>query len=241
VDGAINYGDRRISYRLVENSGLTSKVRIHVHPNGVVEVETPPSTSKADITRALMKRASWISRRLDDADSVREHVLPREYVSGETHFYLGRRYQLKLIETSDRSSEVKLKGGRIEIKLPIADRVAVRRRLNAWYRLRAKDYLSKRLEEVADGIGWVDTTPPVKLVAMKKQWGSCSPSGSINLNPWLIRAPRECIDYVIVHELCHLREHNHSKRFYSLLDRHCTRWKHTKAKLDGLAELLLAD
>ncbi len=241
MEAAITYGDRRICYQLAENSGLTTKVRIHVHPNGLVEVEAPPSKSNADIKRALMKRAGWISKRLDEAESVRAHALPREYVSGETHFYLGRRYQLKLIETSERSSEVKLKRGRIEIKLPVAERASVRRRLNAWYKLRAQDYLSKRLEEVAGAIGWVDSTPPVKLVAMKKQWGSCSPSGSINLNPWLVRAPRECIDYVIVHELCHLREHNHSKRFYSLLDRHCIEWRRTKAKLDGMAEMLLAE
>lgn len=101
-------------------------------------------------------------------------------------------------------------------------------------------YFERRMEEIVSFLPWVDQLPSIKLVSMQKQWGSCSPKGAVNLNPWLIRAPRECIDYVIVHELCRLVEHNHSKRFYTLLDRHCIGWRHTKAKLDGMAELLLA-
>jgi predicted metal-dependent hydrolase len=80
----------------------------------------------------------------------------------------------------------------------------------------------------------------MKLVPMEHQWGSCSPAGSINLNPALIRAPRHCIDYVLLHEICHLKEHNHSKRFYALLEMHSPQWVDTKAELDQLAELLLA-
>lgn len=241
MQGYITYGDRKISYQLVENETLMTKVRIHVHPNGAVEVEVPSSKPADDVTRAIYKRASWISKRLDEAASVREHVMPREYISGETHFYLGRRYQLKVTETQDRTSHVKLKGGRIQVALPVADRAAVKRRLNSWYKQRAGEYFASRLNEVADKISWLSNEPPIKLVSMKKQWGSCSPSGSINLNPWLVRAPRECIDYVITHEICHLREHNHSKQFYALLDRQFPGWKHVKTRLDGMAELLLAD
>jgi predicted metal-dependent hydrolase len=212
-----------------------------VHPNGLVEVEVPPSKRKEEVFQALYKRADWISRRLDEAASVREHVLPREFSSGETHFYLGRRYQLKVEETSDRASTVKLKGGRIQIELPVADRAAVKRRLNAWYKQRAQEYFAKRLADVTRKISWITVEPPIKLVSMRKQWGSCSPGGKIHLNPWLVRAPTECIDYVLTHELCHLREHNHSKHFYALMDCHCPNWKHVKSRLDGMAELLLAE
>lgn len=241
MQAAITYGNTRIEYEVVENRSLNGKVRIHVHPNGAVEVEAPPDQLRDDITRALYKRASWVSKRLDEVASLREHVLPREYVSGETHFYLGRRYQLKVNECLGKVSQVRLIGGRIQIDLPVADRSAVKRRLNAWYKLRAKEYFAKRLVSVAESFSWVSDVPPIKLVSMKKQWGSCSPTGAINLNPWLVRAPRECIDYVIAHELCHIREHNHSKKFYALLDRHHPGWKHVKARLDGMAELILAD
>lgn len=74
---------------------------------------------------------------------------------------------------------------------------------------------------------------------MKAQWGSCSPGGSFLLNPHLVKVPAECIDYVILHELCHLEEHNHSQRFYDLLGYAMPRWKAVKHRLDGMSELLL--
>lgn len=238
---SIKYGHRTIKYQRIENARLDSKVRIHVHPNGDVEVETPSGKSSTDIKKAIYKHANWISNRLDEALAVRENVLPREYVSGETHFYLGRRYQLKIAKTSEKDSSVKLKGGLLHVRLPVADRAAVKRRLNAWYMKRAKSYIGKRVADIGMTIPWVKNDPTIKFVKMQKQWGSCSPTGVINLNPWLIRAPRECIDYVIIHEICHLVEHNHSKHFYNLLDSQLPNWRHTKARLDGMAELILAE
>jgi predicted metal-dependent hydrolase len=74
---------------------------------------------------------------------------------------------------------------------------------------------------------------------MKKQWGSCSPAGVLSLNPHLVKASSLAIDYVLLHELCHLRFHNHSDRFYRLLDRQMPGWKEVKERLDGMAQLLL--
>lgn len=115
----------------------------------------------------------------------------------------------------------------------------MRRRLNLWYRQRAKDYFGRRLADIAADMPWLQQVPLLKLLTMRKQWGSCSPAGIITLNPWLIRAPRDCIDYVITHEVCHLQEHNHSKRYYQLLEKYFPGWQSVKNRLDGLAELLL--
>ena len=122
----------------------------------------------------------------------------------------------------------------------VRDRAAVKNRLQRWYKERANDYLSRRLALIAGELLWLDDVPPLKLVRMQKQWGSCSPAGAINLSPDLIKAPRDCVDYVIAHELCHLREHNHSKKYYALLDACHPNWRVTKSKLDGMAELILA-
>jgi predicted metal-dependent hydrolase len=81
--------------------------------------------------------------------------------------------------------------------------------------------------------------PPMRLQAMKIQWGSCSPAGQLTLNPHLVKAPRECIDYVLLHELCHLKEHNHGQKFYRLLERHLPQWHVKKARLDALADFIL--
>ena len=74
---------------------------------------------------------------------------------------------------------------------------------------------------------------------MRRQWGSCSPTGTLLLNLHLVKAPARCIDYVLFHELCHLREHNHSKAFYTLLERFLPDWETVKDKLDNMAEVLL--
>lgn len=240
MPSSIVYGCETIEFNTTRNALLRSKVRIHVHPNGHVEVEAPQGQSAQAIQDAVQKRAGWIARQLSAIAATRSHCLPRDYQSGETHFYLGRRYQLKAIKSEGEPSSVSLKAGQIRVVLPHADQAAIRRRLNVWYKSRAEEYLQRRLVELASDLRWLKETPSVKLVTMRKQWGSCSPKGAINLNPWLIKAPRDCVDYVLLHELCHLREHNHSKRFYALLDKHMPEWRRTKARLDGMAELLLA-
>lgn len=239
-NGTLIYGDESTDYSIVPSEGLNKRILIHVYPNGQVEVETPTSSTWPEIQQAVKKRARWIMTQLKTVKDTRAHVLPREYISGETHFYLGRRYQLKIQETDTEPSSVKLVGGYILIKLRVSDRAAVKSRLQKWYKTRATDYLSRRLSLVSDGLVWLDKVPPLKLTRMQKQWGSCSPAGTINLSSDLIKAPRDCVDYVIAHELCHLREHNHSKKYYALLDVSCPNWRHTKAKLDAMAELILA-
>lgn len=236
----LRYGDREIVYHVASADRLTTKVLIHVHPDGMVEVEAPPDRKVSDIQAAVQKRARWIFDNLDAAKEARAYALPREYVGGETHFYLGRRYRLKVKEEPRAPSSVKLVRGCIEVVAPVADRAAIKRRLDQWYFLRAKHYFQKRLDHVAAEVSWLSAVPQMKLVRMEHQWGSCTPTGTIHLNPALVRAPRHCIDYVLLHELCHLREHNHSKKFYALLQMHNPNWADTKTELDRLAELLLA-
>jgi predicted metal-dependent hydrolase len=237
----LSYGDRTTDYRITPNPQLTSKILIHVHPDGAVEVEAPPERDLAAVRAAVQKRARWIFDNLDSARDAKVYAIPREYVGGETHFYLGRRYRLVVRAEPSSPSSVKLTRGNIEIVAPVADRAAIRRRLREWYRIRAKEYFQRRLENIILNLDWLSEVPPMKLVTMQQQWGSCSPSGAINLNPALIRAPRHCIDYVLLHELCHLKEHNHSKKFYALLQRHDPNWVATKVELDRLAELLLIE
>lgn len=237
----LRYGDRETDYHVALTERLTTKILIHVHPDGVVEVEAPPNREPTIIQAAVQKRARWIFDNLDSAKDARTYALPREYVGGETHFYLGRRYRLLVREERAAPSSVKLVRGCIEIVAPVADQAAIKRRLCHWYRVRAQDYFRRRLDHITASIDWLCVSPPMKLVRMEHQWGSCSPAGSINLNPALIRAPRHCIDYVLLHEICHLKEHNHSKKFYALLDKHAPNWVDTKAELDRLAEILLIE
>lgn len=237
--GRLSYGSDEVTYSVIANSRLATRVRIHVHADGTVEVEAPPRLDSDQVQRAVQLRARWIIRHVNAARLARKHALPRKYVSGESHLYLGRQFKLIVVPSSREDSGVKLWRGRIEVSLPVADPAAVRRRLRAWYRERARHYFARKLPELAARFDEIDMAPDYQLLVMEKQWGSCSPAGKLSLNPALIKAPSHCIEYVLLHELCHLVEHNHSRRFYSLLSRYCPNWKVWKNELDGFAERIL--
>jgi hypothetical protein len=237
----IRYGDDTAHCDVQESASVPSKIRIHVYPDGSVEIEAPPGKSADEIQRAVQKRARWVFSHLKAATAARALSLPREYVSGEAHFYLGRRYKLIVSSAPTAQSSVKLARGRLEVAVYSRDPAVVRRRLKQWYLDRAESYLAGRLSHWAAILPFLKAEPPLKLTSMSTQWGSCSPQGAIHLNPALVKAPRHCIDYVIVHEACHLVEHNHSRRFYDLLNRHMPGWRAAKTELDGLAEMLLVE
>lgn len=235
----LSYGDECIEFELLYTPNRSLKIAIHVHPNATIQVDAPHGASVRDIRKAVQKRARWIKNQVDKVSRYSQHVLPRSYVSGESHFYLGRRYQLKIVTESGNRPTVKLLRGQLRVETNDPSPKTVKKLLRKWYRTRADEVFRRRLKEVSASVIWLKEMPEWKLLTMKKQWGSCSPEGQILLNPHLVRAPRECVDYVITHELCHLREHNHSPRFYRHLSQLMPEWKHIKSKLDGMAELIL--
>jgi predicted metal-dependent hydrolase len=235
----LRYGARSVDYEVRENTRLTARLRIHVEPGGSLVVEAPVDTPEQRIRAGVQKRARWIMDHIERFEAYRQHALPREYCSGEAHFYLGRRHKLKIIPQPGASRNVRLVAGRLEVTAPLGDANDIRSALQRWYRQRAQAYFDVRTARLATELPWVDDPPPVKLLKMKRYWGSCSPRGSITLNPALIKAPIHCVEYVLLHELCHLAEHNHSPRFYALLDRHMPEWRAAKDELDSLSEMLL--
>ncbi len=270
-NGDFYYGEDKIHYEIVrkkavdkcKNDSLITektkpnklrqprKVVIKVHPDQRVVATAPLDASDELIHKAMVKRARWIWQNLQDFAKQTDDILPKYYVSGETQFYLGRRYVLKVItdaETNDViNSTVKLSRGKLNVILSQSyagldsdERAAiVKSLLDNWYQDKARLVFAERLNASLPKATWVNNKPSFRIITMKKQWGSCSTKGSLILNPHLIKAPKECIDYVILHELCHISEHNHSERFWRLLTQVMPNWKETKAKLDGMAEFYL--
>ena len=148
-------------------------------------------------------------------------------------------YLLKVIEAPDHIQAVKLLRGRLEVSVRNTSSAKVKELLTQWYKARAKETFAKRLDALLEQALWVIERPPLRILTMQTQWGSCSPNGRITLNPHLVKAPRECIDYVILHELCHIAEHNHSERFYRLVSQVMPMWERTKARLDCMASRIL--
>ncbi|MEO5558437.1 MAG: SprT family zinc-dependent metalloprotease [Dokdonella sp.] len=240
IEQTLHYGVERIRYGVTFRSGLAHKLAIHVLPDGRVSVEAPVGAGLDEIKRAVAQRARWLTSHLRDVALRRVEVWPREYVSGESHLYLGRRYLLKVRTSLTEDPSVSLRRGRFEVVAKSRDGTLIGGMLWEWYRSRARLLFAETLERMADQLSWVDHVPQWKLVAMKRQWGSCSPSGTLSINPHLIKAPRICIDYVLLHELCHLRIHDHSTRFYRLLTLHMPEWHVIKQRLDSNAERFLA-
>jgi predicted metal-dependent hydrolase len=235
----LRYGSRTAEYDVRETAQLTARLRIHVEPGGALVVEAPLGAPETMIRAGVQKRARWIMDHIGRFEDYRRHALPRDYRSGETHFYLGRRHRLKILAAPGVARSVRLVAGRLDVSAPSGGADDVGLALQAWYRRRALAYFSRRTARLAAELPWIEAAPPVKLLKMKRSWGSRSPHGAITLNPALIKAPVHCVEYVLLHELCHLAEHNHSPRFYALLDRHMPDWRAAKDELDSLSEMLL--
>lgn len=229
---SIQFGSRLISFNLHRSN--RKKLRIIVSPEMVVDVCAPVDSNDEDINSAVKQKAAWISGKLDEVEKYHPLPAPKRYVSGETLVYLGRQYRLKVIQEEKRSA--KLVGRYLSVQVPDKhDAKQVKKSVDGWYRKRAAETLNRyvqRCQLITSRHGVPE--PQITIRAMRKRWGSCSPKGRITLNTKLIQVPVHCIEYVIMHELCHLKHHNHSKAFYSLLTRCQPDWRSRKADLDGL-------
>jgi predicted metal-dependent hydrolase len=240
-DRRVRYGDTVIPYRVLRLEKSPPRVRVQVEPDGRVVVQAPADASDATISAVVKRRSRWIHEHMRLIADRKALQSKRDWVSGESHRYLGRRYMLKVrVDPADRERVV-LAGGQLRVAVAAHDPQRVRRLVHDWYRERADAWLRNRVSELAAQLPWVRKAPSVAIRQMKSRWGSCSPAGRLTLNPVLVRAPREAVDYVIVHELCHLRHHNHSRSFYLLLTRHAPGWEHVKKRLDAMAEALYAE
>jgi hypothetical protein len=128
----------------------------------------------------------------------------------------------------------RLIGNQLEVQSATGDMADVRGRIRAWYRVKGRDYFARRIDCLVKTLPWVTKPPPFRLLDMTRQWGSCSPAGEVILNPHLIKAPRACIDYVLVHELAHLKHQDQGSQFWNLIDAHAGDWRKAKHGLhDG--------
>jgi hypothetical protein len=206
---------------------------ISVLPDGTVEVVAPVDAAVEKIREKVEKRAGWIARQRRAFAALSARRPLRRYCAGATHRYLGRQYRLKVTAGDEQS--VKLKGAYLCVVSRTGAEKSVAALLAGWMRKRAEEQFGRRLG------GWrkwcadqLLPEPRLRLLAMPKRWGSSHKDGWVALNPELVRAPSVCIDYVIAHELCHLKHPQHDKAFFTELDRLCPNWKAIKLRLESL-------
>lgn len=227
----VSFGKQRISYSLKFRD--RERLAISVHPDRTVSVVAPMGRSVEEVTGRVQKRAGWIVKQRMHFDQFHPLTPPRRFVSGETHLYLGRQYRLKLIESKD--SVVKLVGRFLLVKSPNRDEAGiVSQLLDDWYVDHARKVFARRLEACLESARSLNLPMPEAVVRkMSKRWGSCTKTGRILLNRELVKTPLHCVDYVIMHELCHLKIHDHSPRFYRLLSRCMPDWEKRKKRLES--------
>jgi predicted metal-dependent hydrolase len=226
---SIQFGSKLIEFDLVYSERKT--LGIIVNPDMEVIVKAPLDASMKSIIERVHKRAPWILKQQFYFLGFFPKTTKRKYISGETHLYMGRQYQLKLTEA--KNSEVKYKGRQIEIYTPDKSKAEIQ--LKAWYKEKAKIKFAEIAEPIIQRFKKYNVEPKgIYLLEMSKRWGSCTPKGKIILNPELIKAPKACIEYVITHELCHLIHHDHTQKFIDLQTKEMPDWEKWKDKLERL-------
>lgn len=226
---SVSYGqsrfDVKISYRDLD------RLTVNVHPDQTVTAVAPSGQPWDRIQARLEARAGWIAKQVRHFEQFKPSPVPRRYVSGESVLYLGKQYRLR-VRKADKDT-VRLIGPYLLVQTRDTEAAKVKSLVQAWYRGRANEVLRVRLNrclERTSSLGLAE--PQLCLRRMRTRWGSCTASGTVALHPDLVMVPSQCIDYVIVHELCHRKVLRHDQRFYRLLDRYQPDWKARKARLD---------
>lgn len=200
-------------------------------PAGRVRIAAPRRLSDDAIRLAVVTRLGWI-RRQQQAYAGQERQSEREMVSGESHFVEGRRYRLKVIE-SDERPHVRIRGTRTLtlVTAPGSSRDVRARVLDRWYRTRLRQEAQTLIEKWQPIVGVSVASWGIRK--MRTRWGSCHQSnGHILLNLELAKKDRECLEYIVVHELVHLLEREHNDRFRAFMDRFMPAWRLHRDKLN---------
>ncbi len=224
------YGQSLIEYQLIHED--RKNLAITVQPDKSVVVKAPLMSEPKEIECKLKKRGKWILQQINYFDKFYPLQPESEYVSGETHYYLGRQYRLRIRKSSRESVKLISKFFYVDTKNP-ADKKSVQSLMNQWYADHVRMQIDRRAQEFAQqilGSGYAEI--PITYNFLKKRWGIYNPERSITINIELIKTPIQCVDYVIIHELCHVVHPNHDKAFYELMESILPDWRNRKEKLE---------
>jgi predicted metal-dependent hydrolase len=237
LNAEIAVGKQYLKLRFTKRKTLS----IAVLPDLSILVTAPYGTEASLIEEKLKKREGWIKAQLDFFAKPRSFFTEKKYISGESHLYLGKQYRLKLHKLDGASPKLIKAGTYLHVYSDDLSQEVISQTLESWYRGQAEKYFSRILLDSFKKFcrHYVSLKsvefPRLFVRKMKTRWGSLSLKANLTLNLELIKAPPECIEYVIFHELCHLVHHNHSKEFFLLLNRILPNAAKLKDKLENFS------
>ena len=219
------YGDHQFEYFLINEDRKT--LRLTVFPNLKIVLYCPKNYPEEKIIKFLNRKFIWLQKQIKDLKRFQSKNKAREYISGESFLYLGRQY--KLIVKKSNKDMVRFEKGKIILETN--NKKKNKNILEKWYLERADKVFKERYKIVLKRFNY-NFTPDIAIRKMEKRWGSFLAKKKVLLNPELIKASKECIDYVITHELCHMKHQNHSSAYYRFLASKCNNWKAIKEQLE---------
>ncbi|MBX7044218.1 MAG: M48 family metallopeptidase [Ignavibacteria bacterium] len=227
---SIQFGSRKIEYTVEFKSRKT--LGIIVTPKQLVKVYAPSKSSLEKIHAVVKKKISWIIKSLDYYELMLPKFPQHKFISGESYYYLGRHCRLKVVKSN--LEDVRLKGSIINVfTIYKSNPRVINILIDSWYKEKAKKKFAQRLEINFEKFNkLIFFKPKLSVKVMRTRWGSCNTNDSLILNQLLIKTPTRCIDYVIIHELCHLIYRNHDHRFYNLLNSMLPDWRDRKKELE---------
>lgn len=201
-------------------------------PHGRVRVAAPLRVTDAAVRLAVIGKLGWIKRQRARFEG-QPRESKREMVSGESHYFLGRRYRLRVIHTTGASGVVLRNHTRMELHAqPNATAAQRERVLQRWYRQQLKELIPPLIEKWQTVLGVAVADWGIKK--MKTRWGTCNAEARrLWLNLELAKQPVQCLEYLVVHELTHLLERHHNARFVSLMDQHLPNWRLHRQELNS--------
>ncbi|MBJ6108359.1 M48 family metallopeptidase [Hymenobacter sp. BT523] len=227
------YRNHSLHYTLVFRSRRT--IGFAVRPDGSVHISAPAGTSPEWVAQQVLRKADWILKHQEAFASRPAPAPSRQYEAGSQHYYQGQPYTLRFAEAPRPRVAVEADELILSAPAPLTPAQA-EALLHAWYARQAGPLFAESLARVWPRFaGFNLTRPTLSVRQMRTRWGSCTPrTARIRLSPELVRARPECLDYVLLHECCHLLVGDHSPAFYDLQTRLLPDWKQWKAELNAL-------
>ena len=200
-------------------------ISIKIERDGEVVVMAPMQTRDAQIRQIVLHRSEWIHKQQQILAA--EKIAERQYLTGETIWFLGQRLELRFVIGDTAHISVNSNTLLMTHKATQSNQATRERLLTRWLRQQAQNILTERTEALAKDLRSQLNKQPtaIEVKSYKARWGSCTQLGKIQLNWRLIMAPMEVIDYVIIHELCHLKFFNHSPGFWAEVAQACPEFK----------------